>query len=335
MKTIKKVYSKPFNLVIENKYPNLLIGPSIYSKEKENKNKFFTFKNYQKKDAIVKNKEIDDIQWLVKSRKETELEISLSKKKINVNEPIIGINKKGFFYENFKIINNIKVSKPIDKITKDNQMKAKDAIIELYKKTEDVYKIEQLLSMGLLGLKKDRVFVPTKWSITSIDEILSKEYFNSVENNKSIDNINYYSYEFNKNKFHIFLIPGNWSFEMIEKIEDNIIAYDFEINKLKKDYAYNVTGAYYATRQVILKKLKEKNLCSKVIVLRDINKEYHSKGVWVVREGVRETLKQNPINFNTILDLTTFIKHKLNFKDILKFSEILKNLKFQKKIIDF
>jgi DNA repair protein NreA len=355
MKNKKQAYSKPYNIVFEANYPNLIIGPGIYENKEdtlynnpkdwigkeikiieENRNKqMFTYKNYSKHDVRNKNRDIEEIQNLIKSSKETEIEISLSSKSINLSEKITGVNNKGILLEKIKIVDNIKVEKSIDKITSDSQIKAKDAILELYDKTNEVYKIEQLLSMGLLGLKKNRIFVPTRWSITTIDDTIGKELFLKIKTNKIIDTYKMYKFEFYENKFFIFLLPYSWGFEMIELVNNNIISYDFEINSPKKEYAYQVTGAYYAARLIILNHLKEIGFCARVIVLRDILPKHSSKGVWVIRESIKEALKLPVINFNNLDEIIKYIKEDLKYTSIMQKSEILKQIKFQKRIFDF
>ncbi len=355
MKLKKQVFSKPFNIVYETKYPNLVIGPGTYENkedaidnspqkwikndvlkiEKNRSKQLFAYKNYSKMDARVPSKDIEEIQHLIKADKETEIEINVDSKKINLTEKISGINNKGMVLENIKIVDNIKIPKPIDKLTSDTQLKAKDAIIEYYNKTEDVYKIEQLLSMGLLGLKKDRIFVPTRWSITSIDDVLGKEIFLKIKNNKTIDRIKMHKYDFYENTFYVIFLPLAWGFEMIEIVNKEVVSYDFEINEPKKDYAYQVTGAYYAARLMALNHLQEIGVCARVIVLRDINQSYTSKGVWVIREAVREAIKKEEIVFEDVNKLIPYISDTLCFRWIMQKSEILKQIKYQKRIFDF
>lgn len=355
MKLKKQVFSKPFNIVYETKYPNLVIGPGTYENkedaidncpqkwikndvlkiEKNRSKQLFAYKNYSKMDARVPSKDIEEIQHLIKADKETEIEINVNSKMINLTEKISGINNKGMILENIKIVDNIKVPKPIDKLTNDTQLKAKDAIIEYYDKTEDVYKIEQLLSMGLLGLKKDRIFVPTRWSITSIDDILGKEIFLKIKNNKPTDKIKMHRHDFYENTFYIIFLPLSWGFEMIEVVNKEMVSYDFEINEPKKEYAYQVTGAYYAARLMALKHLQETGTCARVIVIRDIKPSYASKGVWVIREAIREAITKEEIIFEDIHKLISFFSEQVDLKWIMQKSEILKQIKYQKRIFDF
>lgn len=351
----KQVFSKPFNIVYETRYPELFIGPGTFEKKEDaignepnkwinnktteienlRRKQIFAFKNYSKIDAKNPSKDIEEIQNLIKSEKETEVEIDVSTKKIDLREKISGVDNKAVNLEKIKIIDNIKVSRQVDKITSDKQMKAKDAIIEYFQKTEDVYKIEQLLSMGLLGLKKDRIFVPTRWSITSIDDILGKNLFLEIKNNKIIDRIKMHKYEFYGNKFYAIFLPYSWGFEMQEIVNKELVSYDFEINEPKKEYAYQVTGAYYAARLIVLQYLKEKGVCSRIIILRDIDNKYTSKGVWVIRESIREALKEEEIVFEDINKLIFYIEKILGYPWVLQKSEILKQIKFQKRLFDF
>ncbi len=355
MKLKKQVYSKPFNLVYESSYPNLIIGPGTYDNindakennpktwistntnkiEKNRSKQVFAYKNYSKNEAKNPSKDLQEIQHLIKADKETELEIDVLSKKINLTEKISGINNKGMTLEKIKIIDNIKISKPVDKITNDTQVKSKDAIIEYYDKTKDPYKIEQLLSMGLLGLTKDRIFVPTRWSITCIDDTLGKNIFPKIENNPIIDSFRMYKFKFYTNTFYVILMPYSWGFEMIEYVNCESIAIDFELNHPKKEYAYQITGAYYAARLMVFDYLDKIQKCARVLVLCDINPTYTSKGVWVVREAVKEALKGDKIHFENLNDLIKFITQDLKLTWILNKSEILKQIKFQKRLFDF
>ena len=55
----------------------------------------------------------------------------------------------------------------------DGDLKASDAVVELYKKGVDSGSIHKVLSVGMLGLKKNRKLVPTRWSITAADDMIS------------------------------------------------------------------------------------------------------------------------------------------------------------------
>ncbi len=351
-------FSKPFNLVHEKYYPELSIGPGIYSdyskakdsspkewiksdiKEiEENRNKqIFSFKRYNKKSAVNAPKELQDIQWVSQSIKTTELEIETNLQKRLINEEVTGIKNIAYDLEKIKVIDNIKVPRVIDKTTSDIALKAKDAMITLHSKLKDVYKIEQLLSIGLLGIKKNRVLVPTKWSITSVDDIISKEIINNIRLNPTIDKYQLFTYEFYMNKFYIILMPYNWGFEMIESAGDTF-SIDYELNNPKKEYASSVTGAYYAARLEVAKYLEKIKRQARIIIFRDIDPSYQSKGVWVIREAINNAMSKDFLSFETLPYLFKYIDNTLKIRSYIKSwtdqSNILKDLKYQKRLFEF
>jgi DNA repair protein NreA len=355
MKIKRQVYSSPYNIVFEKKYPSLFIGAGIfYNKEKvlennpknwilkektevENirKQQSFLYKEHFKNDAQNPEKDILQIQELTKSYKDTELEVDILDKRTVLKEKITGIYNNAQLLEKIKITENIKVLKPIEKITNDFHLKAKDGILEFYKKTKDIYKLEQILSMGLLGLKKNRLFLPTRWSITCIDDTLGKSFFENIKTNKIIDAYKMKMYKYYDNIFYIFYLPFSWGFEMIEFKNNKVIAQDYELNLPKKDYAYNVTGAYYSARLPVLEEMQKNNFCARILLLRDIKNEYTSKGVWVIRESIIKAIMEKEVIFNNIEEVINFIKNELKINWILEKSEILRQIKFQKRIFDF
>ena len=54
----------------------------------------------------------------------------------------------------------------IEKKYYDGDLLASDAVVELYENNVDITRIAKVLSIGMLGRKKNRKLVPTKWSIT-------------------------------------------------------------------------------------------------------------------------------------------------------------------------
>ena len=353
----KQAFSKPFNLVFTKKYPDLFIGPGVYKdfenaqkagpenwiKESNriidiNRNKqFFTLKKYTAHDANKQKKYIEDIQYITQTTKVTEIEFETINSKTLVSEKTSGVKNIAYDINKFKIIDNLKIPKVIDKTVNDTDLKANNAILNLHKKLNDVYKIEQLLSTGQLGVKKDRIFVPTKWAITSVDDTISKELVNKLLDYKRIDKYELYTFEFFKNKFYIIYFPQAWGFEMIEST-DNFANIDYEINNPRKTYASNVTGAYYAARLEVAKHLNNLKKQARVVIFRDISKGYISKGVWVIRESVKQALTKKPISFNNLKELEEHL-NKINIRDTTSFwvnkSNLLKDIKFQKRLFDF
>jgi len=355
----KHVFSRPFNLVYEKDYPNLLLGPGIYTDylnakystpkewiksdikkiDENRKQQIFSFEKYTKEDAILPNKELSEMQLITQSIKTTELEITLGNGERKVIDGTTGINNSFFDIENLRIVENIQVPKTIDKIVSDTSLSATNGIVSLYKRLDDVYKIEQLLSVGLLGNKNKRSLVPTRWAITAVDDTVSKNIIEDLKRNQTIDKYELYYFEFYKNKFYVIVMPLPWSFEMIESNGTNWFSIDFEHYEGRHDYASSVTGAYYAARLEIAKKLNERKRSGRILVLRDIDPSYQSKGVWVIREAIAEAMQKKPLVFDTIELVLNYIDHEFKIRGEIKYwadqSTILKENKTQKRLFEF
>lgn len=221
--------------------------------------------------------------------------------------------------EKITVIDNVKVLKPVDKVVSDRDLKAADAITGyLFNVPEiTVTSMQRLLSTGLLGVKKNRKLVPTRWAITAVDDIIGKKLAKDLHHLPWIDK--YYSFrgEYLDNKFLIVMIPGRWAFEMNETWAAQTIwnqavpginfqprqvasiINDFELEKGRKSYASNITGAYYSARKEIEEFLVKIRRQARVIVFREIMGGYLVPlGVWVIRETVRNMLAQgfqNPL----------------------------------------
>ena len=66
----------------------------------------------------------------------------------------------------------------------------------------------------MMGQK--RKLVPTKWSITATDDIISKSLTGEVLDYNLIDSCKVFSYEHLGNSFSVVLFPHRWIYEMIE-----------------------------------------------------------------------------------------------------------------------
>ena len=215
--------------------------------------------------------------------------------------------------EKITVVDNIKVLKPVDKAVSDSDLKAADAIEEYLYRAEDlsVTSIQRIFSAGLLGVKQNRRLVPTRWSITAVDDIIGKYLKSKLQYFPSIDK--YYTFygEYLDNKFVIMLIPGPWAYEMSECWNNTslwnqevpginrpenlqpVIVNDFEYEKGRTKYADNVTGAYYAARMEIEEFLYQSRKQARAIVFREVAGGYLVPlGVWVIRETVHQALSQ-------------------------------------------
>ncbi len=264
----------------------------------------------------VKNKFAEQTQDIAKSALPVETEVELQKP----------LSMHTSFYDQamphgpsallkkLDITSNPKIPHQIESATSDTDVKAETAMSELGKKGFDEYYLTRLLSTGTLG--KERKIVPTKWAITAVDDAIAKELRTEI---LQFSDMNYTLFTGNYlgNYYVILMIPGDWSFELIEYVNKDtiynqgnevIVGQDHEFAQGRKKYATNTTGGYYAARLPILQFLKRKKRQARVIVFRTITKEYTVPlGVWVVREGVRNSLL-HPLQSDEITDSDSLLK---------------------------
>ncbi len=229
----------------------------------------------------------------------------------------------------------------IEKKYYDGDLLASDAVVELYDNNVDITRIAKVLSIGMLGRKKNRKLVPTKWSITAADDIVSMNLLKKIKDNSVLDC--YLVFDFNHlgNYYSIIFIPDDvWNFEMIESWIDTNgrvhIGSDYESGK-NIDHYPSIAGAYFAARLAAAEYLFKKRKKSSVLILREIHPEYFmSLGVWQIREGIRESLKWKGKKFETFDSALKYgvSKTSLSINEWIKNSSIMRN-KNQKRISDY
>jgi DNA repair protein NreA len=229
----------------------------------------------------------------------------------------------------------------IEKKYYDGDLLASDAVVELYENNVDITRIAKVLSIGMLGRKKNRKLVPTKWSITAADDIVSMNLLKKIKDNTVLDC--YLVFDFNHlgNYYSIIFIPDDvWNFEMIESWIDTNgsvhIGSDYESGK-NIDHYPSIAGAYFAARLAAAEYLFKKRKKSSVLILRETHPEYFmSLGVWQIREGIRESLKSKGKKFETFESALKYgvSKTSLSINEWIKNSSIIRNKK-QKRISDY
>ena len=298
------------------------------------------------------NKFLDISKEVGMASKPVDVELSLDEKprfklKVDSYNAPMGPNAK---LKNAKITSNPKISRYVEKVVDDIDLKAKNAILYLHKKNFDENFLTKLLSVGNLGLKKNRKLVPTRWSITATDDMIAKELIEKIKDYKQADYLAFFG-SYLGNYYLILLFPEPWSYELFEtympktswNVDENInYTTDYEPYYGRKNYAENCAGGYYATRLSIAEKLEKMKKQASVLTLRFITGEYAVPlGVWVVREAVRKTMKNRPIEFaskDLMLNYASaLVKKKFGYdvNNLLKNSIILRNIKHQTKLNTF
>ena len=298
------------------------------------------------KNIGTKNKFIQIAQELALASKPVDIEIELEKKigpglkkdKILIPQGMNASLKKA------KIVGNVKIDKKLDKVINDD-LKASEGIQYLYKNNFDEYALSKIMSVGVLGLKKDRRLVPTRWSITATDDTIGKKLLEKIREYKWIENHELFFGEFMGNVYLIMLFPNVWSYELFELYlpgsswnPSNEIkaSTDFEGYEGRKDYASNTAGGYYAARLPILEYLEFKARQAAVFVIRiELPSYWASLGVWVCRESIRKALNHRKLEFNEMSEMIESLKKigmiKFGFdpERVLKKSKLISQLKTQ------
>jgi len=303
-------------------------------------------------DARIGKKFLDISKEIAIASKPVNVEIKL-KSKISFTgdrDRVLMPNGLNTNLQEIKITENVKVNHFLDKIIEDDELKVSESMQLLYNHNFDEYSLSKILSVGVLGLKKDRRLVPTRWSITASDDIIGKYLIKRIKDYKWIEDYRLFYEEFLGNQYLILMLPNVWSFELFElylpgsswnpssKIKAST---DMENYDGRKNYAINTSGGYYATRLSILKYLESIKRQASVLVIRIETPSYWtSLGVWVVRESVKRAMEKN-IDYKSMQEIINNAKKISNFKynfdvsEILNKSKLLKNSKTQKNLIEY
>ena len=217
-------------------------------------------------------------------------------------------------------------------------------MIELYEDGVQVSRIQRILSLGMLGVQDQRKIVPTRWSITAVDDTLSKNLRESVKHYPPIDKFQVYRYEYLDNVYAAILSPRNWEFEWIEAWFPGTawnetgavpaLMGDYEPYEGRTKYA-SVGGCYYSTRLAVAEALERMQRQASALVLREIRPGYILPvGVWNVRESVRAALKTKPFIFDTFGQALGFACEKLAIpvKTWTKSSMLIRNELIQRRL---
>jgi len=241
-----------------------------------------------------------------------------------------------------KVTDNIKVENKVEKVVNDIDFKAAEALNYLYKNGFDENTLTKLLSIGVLGLKKNRKLVPTKWCITGVDDTIGKTLINEIQDYKIIEDYKLYSGIYLGNYYFILIFPEIWQYELFEGylpgsawnyMNDIRFSTDSETLFGRKTYASNTVGGYYSSRIGVLEYLSKIRRQASCLVIRFETPEYNLPlGVFVVRNAARKTMSNVPLMFNSKEELLNktreLIKLRFNYEvdNILKESKLLKSL---------
>ena len=263
---------------------------------------------------------LEELQLLALAKTPPDIEVTLRKKpRFNIVFSAIAqpMGPSGII-KDLKIAENVSVEKAVEYITTD-EINAQDAVWKLYTKGADVYAVSRLMSAGLLGFRKK--MVPTRWSITTVDNIVGNSLIERIKEFPVLNEYQVFSNTYLGNRYEILFMPQRWQYEQLEAwvpntfwtfgmAETRIIG-EHETYTGRSDYAIREGGGYYAVRLAVLEKLREMKRQSAVLVLRETTPAYFlSVGVWECRENVRNAVKMG--EFSSLEDALENMSSRLS-----------------------
>ncbi len=245
--------------------------------------------------------------------------------------------------ERGRVVGHPVVPRRVDALVSDTDAGASTAARELYGAGVGEDHILRLFSVGLLGRGSSRKLVPTRWSITAVDDILSKDLAIRARGMQELGEVRVHSGVLKGNHFHVLLVPRPWAFEMVEAwvqgslwAASTTIISDREGHDGRSDYARNITGAYYAARLAVLEHLTAIQRQATAVVYREVTEDYWAPlGVWVIREGMRSTMRATPERFDDVRSGLQAIGSRVRIIDWHRRAEGLREMIAQRRLEDF
>jgi DNA repair protein NreA len=211
-----------------------------------------------------------------------------------------------------------RVDPHLDRLASDTDANARLAVGELYDRGVRVSRIQRAFSVGILGRRGRRRLVPTRWSITAVDDLLSKQNLEKIRSLPELSEVLLYRLTALDNRWLIAFLPGAYRYESIEAWYPNtlwnpntteiVMVGDHEGHGGRTTYA-SIGGCYYAARLATSEALLTLGRQAGVVVLREVHPgEILPLGVWNVREHVRAALHARPERLAGLAELEERIR---------------------------
>jgi len=244
----------------------------------------------------------------------------------------------GGMLRELKVVENPVVPRRVDQLVEDWDAKARDAAFELYRAGADNYYISRLLSLGMLGERARRRFVPTRWAITAVDKMLGDMLLGKVKTFPEYPALEVRYAEYLGNRYLLVLVPGPWTFELLEvwlprsvwvRSTEPYISVNYELFDGKARNP-EVDGGYYAIRLPVLEYLSRVGKQATIVAVREVTPSYYAPvGSWQIRESVRHALSSPPVALpQDANELLREISSRLetSVEKLLAWSRVLKRL---------
>jgi hypothetical protein len=197
-----------------------------------------------------------------------------------------------------------RVDERVDRLVDDDDALARTAVSELYARSVPVSRIQRAFSAGTLGRRGQRKLVPTRWSITAVDDLLSTQNLERVRYLPELSEILLWRMTALDNRWFLAFLPGVFRYESIEAwyphtlwnpTSDNVVLMgDHEGFHGRTTYT-SIGGCYYAARLAVTETQLRIGRQGGALVFREVHPgEVLPLGVWNVREHVRAAFCQPP-----------------------------------------
>lgn len=243
-------------------------------------------------------------------------------------------------------IGDYRVVKPIEKAFYDTDLKAEEGVLEAYGAGVRFSAIQRAFSVGVFGESKRRRLVPTRWSITAVDSIISNNLMRKVRRNPLITEHQVYEADNVGNRYLVLMMPETWRYEWIEAWypktawnpwAEKVIYADHEPFHGRTTYS-DLGGCYYSVRLAAAEKLTQDRRQATVVALREAYPGYILPvGVWHAREGARAALRSPPRKFPSLEEALSHISTRMKtpLPTWIRASALLRQALYQTKISSF
>ncbi len=243
-------------------------------------------------------------------------------------------------------LDNPKWDSRLERAYYDGDLKASEAVEELYLQGVPLTRIQRAFSVGAFGMERLRRLVPTRWSIAAVDSIVSRSLISRLKDYPQVNEYRVYRSEYLGNRFVVLLAPGPWMFELFEAWQPSTlwnpeqglqVASDWEGYRGRTSYS-RLGGGYYAARVAVAEALHREGRQATAVVFREATPDYIMPvGVWQVRENVRNAMSKEPARFETLEEALrhTWGLLRVRPEDWVRSSSVLRMLMTQRRIPEY
>lgn len=242
---------------------------------------------------------------------------------------------------------NVKTDARLERVWGDGDLTAGSAIVRLYGEGVEVSRIMRALSAGVLGLQDGRKLVPTRWSITAVDDTVGRRLLEDVRAFPLIDDFRVYESVRLDNRFLVLLLPRVWSYELLEawfprttwnpSVREIAMIGDSEGYQGRKAYA-SIRGCYYAARFAVAEALAREGRQATAVVLRETHPGHLLPlGVWNVRENVRRALHHPYMSFSDLNQALSYVgsRFDISLEEWVRQSAVISFALRQRRLTDY